>query len=62
VESQHIASTRRLVDSNAEQAALEDILEASKPRAPASTAGLDYLLATLALSLGSGPRGVLRGG
>lgn len=46
MESQHIASTRRLVDSNAEQAALEDILEASKPRAPASTAGLDYLLAT----------------
>jgi len=46
VESQHIASTRRLVDSNAEQAVLEDILEASKPRAPASAAGLDYLLAT----------------
>ena len=46
VESQHIASTRRLVDSNAEQALLEDILEASKPRAPASAAGLDYLLAT----------------
>jgi len=34
------------VDSNAEQAVLEDLLEASKPRAPASAAGLDYLLAT----------------
>jgi RES domain-containing protein len=34
------------VDSNAEQAVLEDLLEASKPRPPASAAGLDYLLAT----------------
>jgi hypothetical protein len=46
VEAQHIASTRRLVDSNDEQAVLEDILERSKPSAPRSTAGLDYLLAT----------------
>jgi hypothetical protein len=33
VEAQHVASTRRLVDSNAEQEALEDILEQTKPRA-----------------------------
>lgn len=46
VEAQHIASTRRLVNSNAEQEVLEDILEQSKPRLPATTAGLDYLLAT----------------
>jgi hypothetical protein len=46
VEAQHVASTRRLVDSNAEQAVLEKLLDESKPAAPASTAGLDYLLAT----------------
>ncbi len=46
VEAQHVASTRRLVDSNAEQAVLEELLDESKPRAPAFTAGLDYLLAT----------------
>src|SRR5438046_2015508 len=45
-EPQNSAAPSRLVDSNAERAALEDILEASQPRAPASTAGLDYLLAT----------------
>lgn len=46
VEAQHIASTRRLVDSNEEQAVLEDLLDESKPGMPASTAGLHYLLAT----------------
>lgn len=46
VEAQHIASTRRLVDSNDEQAVLEQILERCKPPVPLSTAGLDYLLAT----------------
>ena len=46
VEAQHVASTRRLVDSNDEQAVLEDILERSKPSVPRSTAGLDYLLST----------------
>ena len=46
VEAQHIASTRRLVDSNEEQAVLEELLEESKPRMPASTVGLHYLLAT----------------
>lgn len=46
VEAQHVASTRRLVDSNAEQEVLERILDDFKPKAPASTAGLHYLLAT----------------
>ena len=43
VGAQHIASTRRLVDSLAEQALLEEILEASKPPA---LEHLHYLLAT----------------
>jgi hypothetical protein len=34
------------VDSNEEQAVLEELLDESKPKIPASTAGLDYLLAT----------------
>jgi hypothetical protein len=46
VESQHIASTTRLVDSIAEQETLERILDEFKPAPPASTAHLDYLLAT----------------
>jgi hypothetical protein len=46
VEAQHVASTRRLVDSNAEQEALEDILEQTKPRAPKVAPDLHYLLAT----------------
>jgi hypothetical protein len=46
VEWQHIAATTKLVDSTAEQALLEDILEETKPRAPADTASMDYLLAT----------------
>ncbi len=46
MEAQHIASTRRLVDSSAEQDLLEEILESTKPAPPAATAGLDYLLAT----------------
>ena len=46
VEAQHIAATRRLLDSNEEQAVLEELLDESKPRVPAFTAGLDYLLAT----------------
>lgn len=41
-----MASTRRLVDSNEEQAVLEEVLDESKPKPPASTAGLHYLLAT----------------
>jgi hypothetical protein len=46
VEAQHVASTRRLVDSQAEQELLEEILERTKPGVPAATKGLDYLLAT----------------
>lgn len=44
VEAQHIAATRRLVDSLAEQALLEEILEASKPEV--QTKGFHYLLET----------------
>ena len=46
VESQHVASTMRLVDSLAEQALLESIIEQSKPVLPAGTETLHYLLAT----------------
>ena len=46
VEAQHVASTRRLVDSLDEQRQLEDILEATKPPLPAAARDLHYLLAT----------------
>lgn len=46
VETQHRASTLRLVDSLGEQAVLEDLLEASKPPLPAGCARLHWLLAT----------------
>jgi hypothetical protein len=46
VESQHRASTMRLVDSLAEQMLLETILEDSKPKLPAGAEKLHYLLAT----------------
>ncbi|NPD15956.1 RES family NAD+ phosphorylase [Xinfangfangia sp. D13-10-4-6] len=46
VEAQHLVSTLKLVDSLAEQAMLEDILETTKPVMPAACQGLDYLLAT----------------
>jgi hypothetical protein len=46
VEAQHRASTMRLVDSLEEQAALESILEDSKPALPEGTQALHYLLAT----------------
>lgn len=46
VEAQHTASTMRLVDSLADQAALETVLEASKPSLPPGTSGLHYLLST----------------
>jgi hypothetical protein len=45
VEAQHRVSTLKLVDSLAEQAALEDILEATKPPLPQECRALDYLLA-----------------
>ena len=46
VEAQHTASTMRLVDSLEEQAALEAILEESKPPMPPALRKLHYLLAT----------------
>jgi hypothetical protein len=46
VESQHIASTMKLVDTSDEQDLLETLLEASKPPAPTSAEELNYLLAT----------------
>jgi hypothetical protein len=46
VESQYVASTMRLVDSLAEQALLESLLEDSKPPLPAGSGQLHYLLYT----------------
>jgi hypothetical protein len=46
VEAQHVASTRRLVESNAEQAVLEAILEETKPSLRGGLEKLHYLLAT----------------
>lgn len=44
VEAQHRVSTMKLVDSLAEQAELERLLEETKPRIPAGAAHLGYLL------------------
>ncbi|HSD37534.1 MAG TPA: RES family NAD+ phosphorylase [Rhodocyclaceae bacterium] len=46
VESQHVASTMKLVDTAAEQDALEILLEQGKPPLPIATTGLDYLFAS----------------
>lgn len=46
MEAQHVIATRALVDSRAEQEALELLLEQSKPPIPAGGARLDYLLYT----------------
>lgn len=46
VEAQHVAATRALVDSRAEQELLESILDAAKPPVAAACAKLDYLLFT----------------
>lgn len=46
VEAQHLIATRKLVDTLAEQALLEDLLDAAKPPLPDACAGLHYLLAT----------------
>ena len=46
VEAQHQVSTLKLVDSLAEQALLEGLIEASKPPLPPECRHLDYLLAT----------------
>lgn len=46
VEAQHQVSTLKLVDSLAEQALLEDLIETSKPDLPVECGHLNYLLAT----------------
>ncbi len=46
VEYQHAFATRRLVESQADQELLEEIIEAVKPPLPPEADGLDYLLAT----------------
>lgn len=46
VEAQHVASTMKIVDSQAEQDLLETLLEGSKPAPPPGAEALDYLLAT----------------
>lgn len=46
VEAQHRVSTLKLVDNLAEQATLEDLLDATKPPVPPECRHLDYLLAT----------------
>jgi hypothetical protein len=46
VEAQHRVSTLKLVDSLAEQALLEDLIETTKPNLPDECSHLNYLLAT----------------
>ena len=46
VEARHRVATLKLVDTIEEQAILEDLLEASKPRIPSECRHLDHLLAT----------------
>lgn len=46
VEAQHFVSTMKLVDDLAEQQALEELLDASKPPLPAAAAGRHYLIAS----------------
>ena len=48
VEGQHVVSTRKLVDSDAEQQLLEELIERAKPPVPDEPefAGLHYLLST----------------
>jgi hypothetical protein len=46
VEAQHRVSTLKLTDTLAEQALLEELIEATKPVLPPDCRGLDYLFAT----------------
>lgn len=46
VEHQHTVSTRKVVDTQQEQALLEETLEESKPKVPAEADHLHYLLKT----------------
>lgn len=56
VEAQHVVSTQALVDTLDEQAALEALLERTKPPVPSECRHLDYLLYT-PFRYGSYPRG-----
>jgi RES domain len=56
VEAQHRYSTRKLVDSNAEQSLLETLIDATKPAVPKECERLDYLLST-PFRYGAYPRG-----
>lgn len=46
VEAQYVASTMKLVDTAAEQAQLEQLIEETKPPVPEEAQDLDYLLST----------------
>jgi len=46
VEAQHLVSTLKIIDTLAEQAVLEDLLERTKPPLPPECRGLHYLLAS----------------
>lgn len=46
VEAQHVVSTRKLVDSDADQRLLEELIERSKPPPGDDARGLHFLLAT----------------
>jgi hypothetical protein len=46
VESQYVTATRKLVDSDAEQALLEELIDRAKPPVPAGMGRLHYLLFT----------------
>lgn len=46
VEAQHYVSTRKLVDSHAEQELLEDLIEETKPSIPEECRHVDFLLKT----------------
>lgn len=46
VESQHVVSTRKLVDSDDEQAVLEQLIDGVKPPVPRGMKRLHYLLST----------------
>jgi hypothetical protein len=56
VEAQHRYSTRKLVDSNAEQGQLEALIDKTKPAVPEECQHLDYLLST-PFRYGTYPRG-----
>ena len=46
VEAQHVSSTRKLVQSSAEQEVLEALIDGVKPPVPEDVRGLHYLLST----------------